>query len=153
MHDPEEAPFVRPARQSDLDGVRVLYRQLNPDDPELPPDRARATWHAMLAQPGLTVFVVEQAGQVLAASTLIITPNLTRGGRPFAMIENVVTHSAARRRGLGHAVLNAAITAAWGADCYRVMLTTGSKREGTLRFYETAGFAQDTKTVFEIRNL
>ncbi len=78
-------------------------------------------------------------------------PNLTREARPFAVIENVVTHSAHRNRGFGRAILRAAVAAAKNAGCYKVHLATGSKRESTLRFYEGAGFTRDAKTYFEVR--
>jgi GNAT superfamily N-acetyltransferase len=67
------------------------------------------------------------------------------------MIENVVTHADHRRGGLGRAVLQAAIDKAWSADCYKILLATGSKKEATLRFYEGAGFDRGGKTYFEIR--
>ena len=49
------------------------------------------------------------------------------------------------------AQLQAALDKAWRADCYKVLLATGSKRESTLRFYEGVGFTRDAKTYFEIR--
>lgn len=80
----------------------------------------------------------------------MVIPNLTRGGRPYALIENVVTHADHRQRGHGRALLHAAVAAAWEAGCYKVMLMTGSKRPETLRFYADAGFEQ-SKTGFQIR--
>jgi GNAT superfamily N-acetyltransferase len=79
-------------------------------------------------------------------------PNLTRGGVPYALIENVVTHAEHRGRGYGKAVLEAAIAKAWELDCYKVMLLTGSKNPATLGFYQSVGFEQ-TKTGFETRRL
>lgn len=55
------------------------------------------------------------------------------------------------RIGLGRAVLHAALDRAWNADCYKVLLATGSQRESTLHFYEGAGFQRGAKTYFEIR--
>ena len=78
-------------------------------------------------------------------------PNLSRGARPYGVIENVVTDAGHRRSGLGRAVLEAALDQAWAADCYKVLLATGSRRESTLRFYEGVGFTRDAKTYFEIR--
>ena len=82
---------------------------------------------------------------------LVIMPNITRGARSFALIENMVTHAAHRGQGLGRAVLAAALDAAWAAHCYKVMLATGSRQGSTWRFYEGAGFTCATKTHFEAR--
>lgn len=70
----------------------------------------------------------------------VVVPSLARGGRGYAVIENVVTHPECRRLGRGSAVVGAAVEAAWAANCYKVSLATGSQRESTLRFYEKAGF-------------
>ena len=82
----------------------------------------------------------------------MVVPNLTRSGRPYGLIENVVTHADHRVRGYGKQLLQAAITAAWDADCYKVMLMTGSKEPSTLAFYASAGFEQ-SKTRFQVRRL
>lgn len=137
---------IRTATEQDLPGLLALLRHLNPDDPTPPPAATAAAWQAMLAMPGLHVFLAERDGQAVASCTLIQVPNLTRGTRPYAFIENVVTHAAHRRQGLGRAVLEAALAAAWAAGCYKAMLLTGSKLESTLRFYAGAGFRRDEKT-------
>jgi GNAT superfamily N-acetyltransferase len=82
----------------------------------------------------------------------VIVPNLTRGGRPYALVENVVTHAAWRKRGFGSAILAEAARRAWEQDCYKVMLMTGSNDPATLAFYANAGFEQ-TKTGFQMRRL
>lgn len=148
---------IRSAAPADLPGVLLLMRHLIPDDQEPDGATASAAWARMLAMPGMTVFLVELSGVAypVATCTLLVAPNLTRGGRSQGLIENVVTHADHRGKGLGRAVLNAAVVAAWQAGCYRVMLTTGDrsedKREQVLRFYERAGFARGTKTTFEVR--
>lgn len=128
-----------------------LYRHLSPEDPPLAPAVAEAAWHALLQSGLTTVFVAEVEARPVASCTLVIVPNLTRGGRSYGVIENVVTHAAHRQRGLGHAVLQAALDAAWAAGCYKVMLASGSQQEATLRFYEAAGFTRGGKTFFEAR--
>ena len=104
----------------------------------------------MLRDEHLTIFIAEQDGTPAATCMLILTPNLTRGARPFGTIENVVTRADMRGRGLGKLVLAAACEKAWQAGAYKVMLMTGSKRESTLAFYEAAGFTRG-KTAFEMR--
>ncbi|MFC3068115.1 GNAT family N-acetyltransferase [Phenylobacterium soli] len=145
------APEIRPARPDELAGVLALYRQLNPGDPVLSLAAAEPAWSALLTSGVTTTFVADLGGLLVASCTLAIVPNLSRGARAYGVIENVVTDADHRRRGFGRAVLEAALDRAWAADCYKVLLATGSKRESTLRFYEGAGFTRDAKTYFEIR--
>jgi GNAT superfamily N-acetyltransferase len=142
---------IRPARTADLPGILALYRFLHPDEPPAEPAAAEAAWLALLSS-GVTIpFVADNGAMLVSSCTLAIIPNLTRGARPYGVIENVVTHADHRRTGLARAVLHAAVNRAWDADCYKVMLATGSKREATLSFYEAAGFHRGGKTYFEIR--
>jgi GNAT superfamily N-acetyltransferase len=142
---------IRLASHADLAGMLALYRHLNPDDPTPDLAKAAAAWSALLSS-GLTkVIVADLAGLLVSSCTLVIVPNLTRDARPYGVIENVVTHAQHRQAGLGRAVLSAALDAAWQADCYKVMLASGSRREATLRFYEGAGFERGGKTFFQVR--
>jgi GNAT superfamily N-acetyltransferase len=142
---------IRPAKPADLAGVLRLYRQLNPDDPVIDLKAAEPVWAALLSSGLTTPFVADVGGLLVSSCTLAIIPNLSRGARPYGVIENVVTDAEYRRIGLGRTILSAAIAKAWEADCYKVLLATGSKRETTLRFYEGSGFERDAKTYFEIR--
>jgi len=144
-------PDIRPARPADLPGILALYRQLHPGDPVLAPATAETAWTALLSSGLITPFVADIAGLLVSSCTLAIVPNLSRGARPYGVIENVVTHADHRRTGLGRAVLHAALDQAWHANCYKVLLATGSRKEATLRFYENAGFQRGGKTYFEIR--
>lgn len=143
--------IVRAATVADLPAMLALYRHLNPADPDPDPDEAARAWAALIGSALATVFVAEANGALLASCTLAVVPNITRDARPYALIENVVTHAGHRRRGLGQLVLRAALDAAWAGGCYKVMLASGSREEATLRFYENAGFERGTKTFFQIR--
>ena len=142
---------IRPAVRTDLAGMLALYRDLNPDDPTPDPAKAEAAWSALIESDLATVFVADADGALVSTCTRVIIPNLTRGARPYGLIENVVTHPDHRRTGLGRAVLSAALHSAWRANCYKVMLASGSHREETLHFYEGAGFERGTKTFFQAR--
>ena len=150
---------IRSALPGDLPGLLVLMHHLIPDD--LDPDRVASelAWSRMMAMDGMTVLLAElpDVAYPVATCTLMIVPNLTRGARSQGMIENVVTHPDYRKRGIGRAMLGAAVAAAWQENCYRVMLTTGprpeDKQEQVLRFYEQAGFVRGTKTTFEMRRV
>jgi GNAT superfamily N-acetyltransferase len=144
---------IRKARREDLSGLLGLYRQLSPEDPPLDMAEAGQRLEALLGS-SLAHLLVAQAGDALAATCLLlIVPNLTRGGKPFALIENVVTDAAHRRRGIGKALIGQALERAWAADCYKVMLATGRSDEGVLRFYEQAGLTRGGKTFFQARRL
>jgi len=142
--------IIRPAVIDDLDALLVLYRHLNPADEVLPPEIARDRLRTMLAHPGLTLLCAFEGEAMVSSCTLFILPNLTRRARPYALIENVVTHGAHRQQGHGHAVIRDAVDRAFDADCYKVMLMTGRSDPGVLHFYESCGFEQ-TKTGFQIR--
>lgn len=142
---------VRLAGADDLSGVLALFRHLHPDDPVLETGMAETIWRELLSQPNNKVFVIDGVGHLKATCTLTIIPSLARGGRGYAVIENVVTHPECRKTGMGSAVVAAAVEAAWAANCYKVSLATGSQRESTLRFYETAGFERNARNFFEMR--
>jgi GNAT superfamily N-acetyltransferase len=143
--------LIRAADERDLSEVLALYRHLHPQEPPLEAATAERVWSVLLASGITTVIVAQVAERLVSSCTLAIVPNLSRGGRPYGVIENVVTHADHRRQGLGRKVLEHAIALAWRADCYKVHLATGSARESTLRFYECAGFQRGGKTYFEIR--
>ena len=142
---------IRAAAERDLPELLNLYRHLHPHDPELEPATAERVWSTLLSSGFMTVIVAEAANRLVSSCTLAIVPNLSRGGRPYGVIENVVTHADYRKQGLGRRVLAHALDLGWQADCYKVLLATGSKQEATLRFYEEAGFERGGKTYFEVR--
>lgn len=141
---------IRAASRDDLPALELLYSHLNPADPALDPALANERMSAILAQPGMTVFIGFIGVTAVATVTLIVIPNLTRNGAPYALVENVVTHADHRKNGYGAALLAHAVERAWEAGCYKVMLLTGSKSPATLRFYQSCGFMQN-KTGFQIR--
>lgn len=141
---------IRPAVAQDLQGLLGLYRWLNPNDPVMTPELAAERFQAMLAQPGMTLLVATVDDTLTSTVTLSIIPNLTRGGAPYALIENVVTDAGYRKRGHGRALIRHAVDLAFKAGCYKVMLLTGRSRPEIHEFYEGCGFVQD-KTGFQIR--
>jgi GNAT superfamily N-acetyltransferase len=140
---------IRAAIHDDLDGLLALYRFLNPKDPVPDETKLHDAWRDLLDSKGATIFVAEVGNTLVATCMLTIVPNLTRGARPYAIIENVVTHSSYRRAGFGRAVMQAALKAAWEQDCYKVMLASG--RSDAVPFYESVGLTRSRKNFFEAR--
>ncbi len=143
---------VRPLQKSDLAGLLALYAQLIEDDLPITPALAETRFDEMLAREGLTVFGGFVDDALASTCVLIVVPNLTRGGMPYAFIENVVTDAGHRRTGLGRRTVKTAIDAALAAGCYTVRLQTGGTREGTLDFYRNCGF-ELTKHGLEVRRI
>ncbi|HVK92170.1 MAG TPA: GNAT family N-acetyltransferase [Mycoplana sp.] len=143
---------IRAAGQADLPALLDLYRHLDAGDMRCPAGKAATILERFLSYAGSAILVGHIGADVVASCTVVVIPNLTRGGTPYALIENVVTDAGYRNRGLGKAILRAAVEHAWSAGCYKAMLMTGSKKPSTLAFYEAAGFEQ-SKTGFQIRRL
>ncbi|MFE4714379.1 GNAT family N-acetyltransferase [Paenibacillus sp. NPDC056722] len=139
---------IRQIKQDELPQLLELYRCLHEVDPELNPSDVNPIWIEICTSKNMHYLVVEVEGRLVASCVLMLIANLTRGARPYGIIENVVTHSGFRRKGYGTAILKKALEIAWEHQCYKVMLLTGSKKESTLRFYEQAGFKRGVKTGF-----
>ena len=143
---------VRALVKEDLPALLELYRHLNPFDAPLPHQQVvDSVWAESLVNPRMRHFGGFDSASLVAACTICAVPNLTRGCRPYALNENVVTASTHRRRGWGRAVLAEASAFAWSQDCYKVMLLTGRQDEGVLSFYKASGFTPDEKKGFVAR--
>ena len=136
--------FIEP---DELPQLLELYQFLNPEDPVVAvSDSLKTTWQAIIEDPKLYYFVAEQESRLVGTCMLAIIPNLTRGVRPFGIIQNVVSHPDHRGKGIGKRLLKAANEHAWQNNCYQVLLQTG--RDDTHSFYQSAGFRSDVKTGF-----
>lgn len=142
--------MFREARTDDLDDLLRLYQQLNPGDP-LVVDRSVTTFARIADSAGLSIFVMEVEGAVVATTYLNVIPNLTRSASPYAVIENVVVEESLRGRGIGRQIMDKTLQAAWDAGCYKVMLMTGSGNPATHAFYRACGLSADYKTAYTAR--
>lgn len=139
---------IRLIRPEELPQLLALYRHLHPEGWLEDGPRAATVWEAISATPWYRIVVAEEGGELVSSCTLLLVPNLTHGGRPYGLIENVVTRPDCRNRGLATACLDFARALAAEQGCYKLMLMTGSKRESTLDFYRKAGYRSDQKTAF-----
>lgn len=106
------------------------------------------TWNTICNDENHHIIVCEVDGKIVSSCVCVIIPNLTRNIRPYAFIENVVTHTDYRGKGYATACLNYAKEIAQKANCYKIMLLTGSKNDRTLNFYKKAGYNSEDKTAF-----
>ena len=145
------AAQLRPATRADLDPLLALSAQLNPADRVAPRDRLATILDPILASEQLTLCVATLDDRVVATCCLNVIPNLTRGGAPCAVVENVVVETALRGGGLGRQGLRFALDEAWWRGCYKVLLQTGSRDPRVHRFYAACGFSASEKTGFVAR--
>ena len=142
---------IRQATPCDAAALHELYtRHLTQSPPGEPQDLSQwsALLEALAADSGYHLLVGELDGQVVSSVTVLVIQNLTHNLRPYAVIENVVTHGDFRNRGFASVLMDKASEIARDSGCYKIMLLTGSKLESTLRFYERCGFNQNDKTAF-----
>lgn len=139
---------IREIKNEELNELLVLYTHLHelgvPEDDE----HLRDTWNSICDDENHHIIVCEVDGKIVSSCVCVIIPNLTRNVRPYAFVENVVTHRDYRGKGYASACLNYAKNIAENTDCYKMMLLTGSKSDSTLNFYKKAGYNSDDKTAF-----
>jgi GNAT superfamily N-acetyltransferase len=136
-------------RANELSSLLDLYKYLHSDESPLPAEELlNQVWDSFITDPKIQCVVGDAEGRLAASCTLVVIPNLTRGARPYGLIENVVTHPEYRNKGIGSSLLRYTLQLAWEKQCYKVMLLTGRQEEETLRFYEKAGFKRGVKTGF-----
>ncbi|WP_417454648.1 GNAT family N-acetyltransferase [Kiloniella sp.] len=166
--------LIRLARETDFAAVVELYAEFGGDVPGISGDEGLVRWREILAHPGTSVIVAvdegndataggQEKGQacdptcvpVCAIVTLHVLPNMTYLGRPYALVENVITSQAYRGQGIGRQVMERAIDMAWDANAYKIMLLTGKGRKdgGAKGFYESLGFSDEDKYGMTLRKL
>lgn len=138
--------MVREIRKGELKPLLALYAQLHGEVYSDENIRQMAVWQQIMDDRNHHIVVAETDGRIVASCVLVVVPNLTHGIRPYALIENVVTDQQYRRQGWATRCLQFAKEIAMGERCYKIMLMTGSKEPGTLRFYEEAGYNRTDKT-------
>ena len=111
-------------------------------------EHLKMTWRAIMQDKNHHIIVKKLDGKIVSSCVCVIIPNLTRNIRPYAFIENVVTHSDYRGKGYATECLNYAKQIAENTNCYKIMLLTGSKKKETLNFYGNAGYNSTDKTAF-----
>ncbi len=137
---------VREVVAGDLAAILVLSLDMHDVDEPADEGELAAAWAALLAQPAAHPFLAEVDGVPVSSCVLFVHPNLTRGARPYGLIESVVTRRDRRNCGYGTALLRHALAFAWDAGCYKVMLLTGRTDPAVFRLYEKAGFLRNIKT-------
>lgn len=140
--------MIREAKREDLKEILKLYLCLHEESVPEPSDHLSQTWSQIIRDPNHHLILNEVDGRIVSSCVCVIIPNLTRNVRPYAFVENVVTHIDFRGQGLASQCLCHAEKIARDNNCYKMMLLTGSKTPKTLEFYKNAGYNSTDKTAF-----
>ena len=140
--------MIREVNSKDLSQVLELYLHLHETDVPEESENLRCAWQKIMSDDNHHLVVCEVDGKIVSSCVCVIIPNLTRGVRPYAFVENVVTHADYRGKGYATDCLNYARELAQKENCYKMMLLTSSKTPETLAFYQNAGYNSTDKTAF-----
>ena len=140
--------MVREAVKKDLDELLHLYLFLHEKDIPEQSQHLQNVWNEIISDKNHHIIVNVVDEKIISSCVCVIIPNLTRNVRPYAFVENVVTHLECRGKGYATECLNYAREIAKNQNCYKMMLLTSSKEQKTLDFYENAGYNSADKTAF-----
>ena len=142
---------IRGTYKEDLQGLLDLYAHLHNDDATLPPQHdLDRIWESICNRHDLHCIVADMNGYLISSCILAIIPNLTRGARPYGVLENVITHPEFRNQGHARAVLEYALDLTRSAKCYKAMLLSKKKNIEAHQLYKKMGFDIDSKFGFVI---
>lgn len=133
---------IREATETDLDNVLALYIQSGLDSRALQPQQARAVWRRFAQYPSYRLFVACMApgGHLVGSYALLIMHNLGHNGTPSAIAEDVVVAPDHQGQGFGRQLMAHALLQARDAGCYKLALSSNTKRQSAHAFYESLGF-------------
>lgn len=138
--------MIREMNENDFQGLSALYTHLHNNKPIENNSENIKLFNTILADENHHIVVAEEDGRLVSSCVCVIVPNLTHNQQPYALIENVVTDKAYRKRGLASACLTYAKQIAIDNNCYKIMLLTGSKKHSTHKFYQKNGYNRFEKT-------
>jgi GNAT superfamily N-acetyltransferase len=134
---------IRPATADDLPGLLRLYGELAEARAESQPadvETAARLLAEIRADPRRELLVAVRAGRVLGTADTVIVPNMTHGGKPWAIIENVAVGELQRRHGIGTRLMLEIERRVKHAGCYKIQLLSRKQRHEAHAFYATLGF-------------
>jgi GNAT superfamily N-acetyltransferase len=93
----------------------------------------------ILADPRRELAVAVLDDRLVGTADLLIVPNLTHRGEPWAIVENVIVAGTARRTEVGRALMEHLIELARSAGCCKLQLLSGKHRAEAHEFYRSMG--------------
>lgn len=139
----KETFWIRTAGSADLPAMARLLQELFTVETEFDVDaeKQRAGLQQLLDSPQAEVWVAERRGRVVGMVTVQLLISTAEGGRS-AMLEDLVVTSACRRRGLGKALLSAAVKWSRQQGATRMQLLADGRNVPALIFYRKQDWKQ-----------
>ena len=85
--------MIKEAIFEDLPQILELYLHLHETAVPEESENLRCAWQKIMSDDNHHLVVCEVDGKIVSSCVCVIIPNLTRGVRPYAFVENVVTHA------------------------------------------------------------
>lgn len=130
---------IRSARRGDFPAVLGILSQMH-EEASLDEGTSEAAFCEILESPSRVILAAVDRGAIVATLDLFVMANMTRGGRPWAGIENLVVHAEHRRRGIGKALMEVAVDLAVEQGCYKLQLVSHQRRSAAHDLYRQIGF-------------
>lgn len=143
---------IRRATAADIPALAGLLGQLFEQEAEFRSDDAaqRAGLALILADPATgCVLVAEDGVRIAGMVTLLFTVSTALGGR-VVLLDDLVVDRAARGRGIGSALLTAAIDLCRSEGIGRITLNSDADNADAHRFYARFGFVRSPMVPFRL---
>lgn len=132
---------LRPVTEAELPLLTEILAELDGNAP-FPVEHVRAKWLEMQRFPDYVTYFAELDGEIVGSLSINVFPVLSGDLRSEAIAEAVVVRPPFRGRGVGRAMMSAALALAAAKDAYKLALSSNLRRLDAHRFYEGMGFTR-----------
>jgi GNAT superfamily N-acetyltransferase len=131
---------IRKARLKDLPAVLDVYAGALGDGQSLTEAQAKRIFRRMKSYPDYHVYVAVENRQVVGTFALLVMDNLAKRGTPSGIVEDVAVLPEWQGRGIGKQMMRFAQDVCRKAGCYKMVLSSNTRRTSAHRFYQSLGF-------------
>ncbi len=132
---------IRRATCHDLPAIMALIAQMDLDDsPPLTLAQAEEIFTRISTYANHELYVAAVDTDIVGTFALLIVHHLSHHGARSLIIEDVVVRDDWRGQGVGRALMEYAVRRGQALGCYKLMLSSGIRRERAHAFYENLGF-------------
>lgn len=132
---------LRPVSESELALLATILAEMDGTTP-FPVEVLLAKWLEMQRFPDYVAYFAELDGEIVGTLSINVFPVLSGDLRSEAIAEAVVVRPPFRGRGVGRAMMRAALELAAAKGAYKLALSSNLRRLDAHRFYEGMGFTR-----------